>query len=86
MKNAVTYVLLGLIFLITVGARLYMAFSVPHFEPEAYFTLRNVENIRHHYIPLFKDELSYGGRTLIFDPLYYYLLALFHLFMPIELV
>lgn len=86
MKNKHYYILLGIIFMITLSSRLYLAFQSPNFNPEAYFTLRNAEYIRNNFVPLFNDELSYGGRTLIFAPLYYYILAIFNLFLPINIV
>ena len=86
MKDRYYYLLLGFIFIITLGSRLFIAFQNKNFDPEAYFVLRNVEHIRYHFIPLFSDELSYGGRTLIFAPFYYYVLAIFNLFLPINIV
>ena len=86
MKNKHYYMLLGFIFIVTLGSRLYLAFQNENFEPAGYSILRNVENIRHYGIPLFNDPLSYGGRYIIFPPLFHYFLAFFNLFMPINLV
>ena len=86
MKNRQYYILLTLIFLVTLSSRLYFELKEHNFTPGAYFVLRNVEYIKKNFIPLFNDELSYGGRHLIFPPLYYYILAFFNLFLPITLV
>ena len=77
----------ALIFLITLGIRLYFAFSVPSFNgDESYFSLKQIEHISEHGIPLVHDSLSYGGKTHVFSPLFYYVMAFINLFMPIWLV
>ncbi len=64
------------IFLFAVAFRLVFALQTAEFSsPESYFTLRQVESIRETGLPLFEDRLSYGGRSQVFLPLYYYLLA-----------
>ena len=78
--------ILPLIFLIVVGFRLFFAFQSPYFNYEGYYGLRQVENIAKTGIPLYNDELSYGGKISAFPPFFYYFLALFNLFMPINLV
>ncbi|MGM5484551.1 MAG: hypothetical protein ACQEP1_01635 [Nanobdellota archaeon] len=50
---------------------------------QAYLTLRNVENIMEEGVPLNEDELSYGGRSSVHAPLFYYLLAAFSFLMPV---
>ncbi len=85
MDKAHRYWLLA-IFLITVAARLAIAFAIPHFTYDSYFHLRQVEHITETGFPLYKDDLSYGGRLLIFLPLFHYLAAFFDLFLPLELV
>ncbi len=80
-------VLLFILFVLTLALRLHFAFSTPAYSSdEAYLTLRQVEHITATGLPLFRDELSYGGRTFIFNPLYYYILSLFNLFLPISIV
>ena len=70
-----------IIFLLTLIIRLYIAFQTPHFsDDEAYFTLRQIESIKETGTPLFQDELSYGGRTYFFLPVFHYILAFFSLF------
>lgn len=78
--------LLLLIVLISLGLRLYFAFTIPNFTYESYFHLRQVDQIRQTGLPLFNDPLSYGGRELRFLPLFHYLAAFFSLFLPLELV
>lgn len=80
------YLVLTLLFSVVLASRLYLSFSVPYFNYDAYFNLRQVEYIAEHGKPLYEDPLSYSGRTLVFPPLFHYILALFNLFMPITLV
>lgn len=70
------YLLLIGIFLIALAFRLAFVLHTGEFSsPESYFVLRQVESIRETGVPLFEDRLSYGGRSQVFLPLYYYLLA-----------
>jgi hypothetical protein len=55
------------------------------FDYEAYNALRQAEHIKETGVPLFNDPLSYSGRVFVFPPLFYYLLAGFSFFMPLEL-
>ncbi|MBI2665042.1 hypothetical protein HYX12_00280 [Candidatus Woesearchaeota archaeon] len=77
-------ILLG-IFLVTLLTRLTLAFIVPNFTYESYFHLRQVEHIGQTGLPLYQDGLSYGGRELVFLPLFHYLAAFFDLFLPLEM-
>jgi len=87
MSNRRTYIILGLIFLIVLGARLYFAFQTPYFsDVRSYNVIRNVENIADHGIPLINDDLSFSGRETINLPLFSYFLSFFNIFMPVELV
>ncbi len=72
-----------IIFAVVLGVRLFLAFQAPEFAYEGYFHLRQIEAISSTGLPLYEDPLSYGGRELFFPPLYYYLLALFDLFLPL---
>lgn len=74
-----------LLFIIVLSIRLFIAFQTPHFNYEAYFPLRQVENILKTGFPLYDDPLSYGGKTQLFAPLYYYILALFSIFIPLSI-
>ncbi len=53
---------------------------------EAYFHLRQVENINSFGKPLLEDNLSYGGREILYPPLFHYFLAFFSIFFPLALV
>jgi 4-amino-4-deoxy-L-arabinose transferase-like glycosyltransferase len=87
LKNAKEKPLIWLlvIFIIVLALRLYIAFYTPFFNHDAYFNLRQVENIRETGTPLYKDPLSYGGKTQLFAPLNQYILAAFSLIMPVEM-
>lgn len=78
--------ILLLIFVITLSFRLYFAFQTPAFDYDAYFNLRQINEISTTATPLFHDPLSYGSRTLLFTPPFHYLLAFFNLFLPSILV
>lgn len=81
-----TKFILWSIFLVVLGARLFLAFSLPTFTYESYFHLRQVEEITNTGLPLYHDPLSYGGRVLVFLPLFHYFIALFNLLLPLELI
>jgi hypothetical protein len=66
--------------------RLVLVFSVDHFDPDAYFHIRQIEHIKDSMLPLFYDSLSAGGREVVFLPLFHYVLALFSFFFPIAWV
>lgn len=69
---------LGIIFLLTLGFRLYVSFTNTSFSSdESYFNLRLTENIIETKKPLTYDELSYSGRNLIYPQAFNYFLALF---------
>ncbi|MBI4450700.1 hypothetical protein HY642_01880 [Candidatus Woesearchaeota archaeon] len=75
------------IFIVSVAARLLLAFGVPHFSAdEAYFHVRQVNHILETGRPLFSDQLSYSGTVFIFSPVYDYLLAGASIIMPVHIV
>jgi 4-amino-4-deoxy-L-arabinose transferase-like glycosyltransferase len=74
--------ILVLIFLIALAFRLYFAFQTPNFNYDAYYDIRQINEVSETGKPIFNDELSYGGRTLIFSPLFYYIMAFFNLIIP----
>ncbi|MFC1801163.1 hypothetical protein ACFLZB_01770 [Nanoarchaeota archaeon] len=86
MKIKKEIVILLVIFLLTFGTRLFLVLPAENFSANAYFDLRQVEHIKETGLPLYQDELSYGGRTLLFPPFFHYSLALFNIFLPLELV
>jgi hypothetical protein len=86
MDKKLVFFLLGIICALTLSLRLYFAFETEFFTgDQAYFTLRQVEYIRQHWVPMYDDPLSYGGRHYVFLPFFHYVLALFSLFMPVQL-
>lgn len=74
-----------LIFLFTLLFRLFFAFQTENFDYDAYFDIRQINEISDSGTPVYTDELSYGGRTLIFAPFFYYAMAFFDLFIPFAL-
>jgi hypothetical protein len=75
-----------LIFALVLAIRLFIAFQTPLFNYDAYFNLRQVEHIKDSGFPLYKDPLSYGGKTQLFAPLNDYVLATFSIILPVEIV
>jgi len=83
MKLKFHHWVLIILFLSTLGLRLFFAFQTPYFSSDnAYFTLRQVEYLSNNQEPVFEDSLSYGGRTFVFQPLFHYILAFFSIFFP----
>ncbi len=78
--------IVAFIFITTLLVRLVIAFSIPTFTHDSYFHLRQVEHIGTSWLPLYEDPLSYGGRDLVFLPLFHYLMAFFDLFLPLAIV
>jgi hypothetical protein len=76
---------LWIIVLLTIGTRLLLAFTIPNFTYDSYFYLRQVDHVTNTGLPLYHDPLSYGGRDIIYLPLFYYFMSFFDLFMPLEL-
>ncbi|MBW2966248.1 glycosyltransferase family 39 protein [Candidatus Woesearchaeota archaeon] len=66
-----------LIFILTLSFRMYFTFQSSNFDYDTYFNVRQINNIMKTGFPVFKDSLSYGGRTSIFIPLFHYVLAFF---------
>jgi hypothetical protein len=78
--------IIAIVFALTLGIRLIIAFQSPYFSGEnSYFNLRQIEHIKNTGLPVFDDELSYGGRTYIFPPVFHYTIAFFSLFMPVDI-
>ncbi|PIN86094.1 hypothetical protein COV19_06375 [Candidatus Woesearchaeota archaeon CG10_big_fil_rev_8_21_14_0_10_44_13] len=76
-----------IIFLVVLTLRFYYAFQTPYFsDNKDYFNQRQVESILSTGLPIVHDPLSYGGRTNIGSPVFYYMLAFFNILLPIELV
>ncbi len=86
-KNYYAAVTVAIIFIFVLSIRIYMAYQTPHFnDGEAYWNLMQAEHIKETGLPMFYDDLSYGGRDYVFSPLFHYMLAFFNLFLPITLV
>src|SRR3989344_92257 len=65
------------IFLATLIFRLYFAFSTESFSSdESYFHLRLVNYIGENKLPMFYDDLSYGGQKIIYPQIFHMLLAI----------
>ncbi|GIU68875.1 MAG: hypothetical protein KatS3mg002_0111 [Candidatus Woesearchaeota archaeon] len=75
-----------IIFLAVLTIRIIIAFQTPLFNYEAYFSLRQIENIKETGFPTYNDPLSYGGKIQLFTPLNYYILTLFSLIIPEDIV
>jgi hypothetical protein len=86
MEQRTKQILLALIFAIALGTRLYFAEYSETFTHDAYFDYRQIEHIREKGLPVFNDELSYGGREFLFLPAFHYVMAFFSLFIPLEQV
>jgi hypothetical protein len=86
-QKTIVYVLLALLFLTTLGMRLYFTYQTPFYSDEqAYHTLRQVEHIGENGKPIIDDPLSYSGRKQVLTPLFYYVLAGFNAFLPLLVV
>jgi len=72
---------LAAIFVLALALRLYFAFGTDQFSLDAYVGYRQVDSIRNTLLPSYVDDLSYSGRTHIFPPVYYYVLAGFSFFI-----
>ncbi|MBN2567220.1 glycosyltransferase family 39 protein [Candidatus Woesearchaeota archaeon] len=71
------HLLLALIFLLTLAIRLSFAFQTPYLSTdESYLVLRQADGVRESLVPSFQDPFSYGGRSLVYKPLFSYLLGL----------
>ena len=69
--------ILVIIFLLSLVFNLYLSFSSPYLNnDQSYFNLNIIDNIKSTGLPLFYDELSYGGRSVIVQPLFHYLFAI----------
>jgi 4-amino-4-deoxy-L-arabinose transferase-like glycosyltransferase len=75
--------ILLLIFILTLGFRLFFVFQTPYFSSEeAYFNIRHTDYINNNVEPIIDDKLSYGGRTVINSHVFHYSLAFFNIFLP----
>jgi hypothetical protein len=76
-----------IIFFIVLGIRLYFAFQTPYFsDAESYYSLRQVEYITAHGVPDLTNSYSSTDDFEVVSPFFYYLLAFFNLFLPLNIV
>ena len=67
-----------LIFLLTLIFRLYFVFTTPYFaDDNAYYNMRQIDNILENNKPIFEDDLSYSGKEQLFSPVFYYFMSAF---------
>ena len=77
LKIAYEYKLLILLFIFILGFRLYFVFQTNHFNnDEAYFHLRSINHILSEKTLFTYDNLSYGGRLVLYPPLFHILMGL----------
>ena len=81
MKLNPKYILI-IIVLLTLSLRFYLAFSTQYFDSDSsYFNARIIEKIVQEKTPFSYDELSYGGREIIYPQLFHYIMSFFS-FIP----
>ena len=86
MKFKLEYILIFIILIVNLSFRLFFVNSSEYLSSDfAYFHLRNLETIQSTGKLEF-DELSYGGRALIYPTFYYYFLAFFTFFWKASIV
>lgn len=72
-----------LIFILVLLFRLFFVFQTPYYSQDSsYSSIRYTEHILSTGLPLKEDTLSYGGRIILYPPLFEYFLAFFNLFLP----
>jgi len=81
-KNA----LLWFIFVLVLGMRLWLVAGFNTYDYGAYFEIRQIEIISESKIPLFEDPLSYGGREIVYMPLFHLILGHLESLIPINLL
>ena len=63
------------------------AFQSQYFSSDsAYFHVKHIEHIRDTGKPMLYDSLSYGGKSVLYPPLFHYILAFLSLFIPLVIV
>lgn len=74
-KTNNVYLLLFFIFVLTLGFRLYFTFQTNNFSgDDAYFHLRHIISLVEGNF-IYYDELSYGGRYVVYPPLFHLIMA-----------
>jgi hypothetical protein len=81
------YLILALIFLISVCFQLYFALDVNQFSSDsAYYELRHSEYITENFSPMVYDDLSYGGNYILDTHLWHYFLGILGMILPLIVV
>ena len=80
-KSKWEYFALGIVFLIAICIRLYYVHNTSAYSHDAYFSIRQIENIVSTGAPIYHDNLSYSGRDFFVLPFSYYVMAFFRLFL-----
>ena len=81
------YVILALIFLVSVSFQLYFSLDVDQFSSDsAYYELRHSEYITENFSPMVYDDLSYGGNYILDTHLWHYFLGILGLILPFFIV
>ena len=74
--------LLILILIFVLAFRLFFVFQTENYSSDdSYFHLLYINNIFENKQPMLYDELSYGGRSVVYTPLFHYIMAVFS-FIP----
>jgi len=74
-KNRVVIVALLLLYILSVGLRLFASQSSVFYSTDSYFDLRQINSILETGKPIFHDSLAWGGRDFAFSPVYHYIMA-----------
>jgi hypothetical protein len=74
--------ILTILFSIIVCIRMFAAYQTAMLDDSSYELLRQVDHIAHTGLPLVADELSFGGRERVINPILYYPLALVWKIVP----
>lgn len=83
-KKEITWLII--IFVIACSFRLFFVFGTPYFSStDSYLNLRIAENLREDIVPDFHDTLSYGGRTLLYSPVFHYIFYALTPFVNLEI-
>ncbi len=87
MKKSTAALVLLVLFIISFFFRFYFFYNTETYDnDQAYYVIRQVESIKSSKTALYDDPLSYGGRENVFSSGFYYMLYLFSIFFPEDIV
>jgi len=87
MKKMAEKWVIALLILLSISINIYFTATATTFQnDESYYVKRQVEEIQKTGLPLYDDELSYSGRTMMFPPGYYYLMASLTILFPEKII